>query len=215
MIKHFLILFFSILFVLSCQKNEEQTAKTQTNKPKMSVAISHKAPTVLSPNAQKKITNWKEYKEINDFLGRFKNISPSEALSNALELKDLSKNLKDSIRVELLKTPAFNARLNVFENETLRLADMTYIPAISPKEVNQQIDKILLLFESINAKIDAVVTKENLEKNVNLDNFFKPQENLQKATPKEQKKKLPTIKFDPKLNQKFSQKNSLEIKKQQ
>lgn len=190
MSKYFLITFFSFLFILSCQKEEKkEKTQNQIKKPEMSVVVTHTPPTVLTPNSQKKVTDWKEYKEINNFLDRFNKTSPSEALSNASELKDLSKSLKDTIRVEILKTPAFKARLNVFENEALRLADMTYISAITPKEVNQQIDKILLLFESINAKIDATFLKEKLNKDIYSDSSLskKPSKEKKKITLKKDK----------------------------
>lgn len=169
--KQFLIYFFGLLLVVGCKKNVQKT-KEIIKKPEMSVVVNHKKTTILTDLSKSKINNWKEYNEVNTFLTRFENTSPNDALNNALELKDLSKNLKDSIRIEDLKIPSFKARLNVFENEALRLADMTYIPAITPKEINQQIDKLFLVFNSVNAKINTFFVEQEFDEDINLDDFF-------------------------------------------
>lgn len=50
---------------------------------------------------------------------------------------------------------------------------MTYIPAITAKEINAQIDKIFLVFGSVNAKINTIFNKKRLDEDFNLENFLK------------------------------------------
>ena len=85
-----------ILFFISCGSDKKPEQKTQ-EKPETSQVFNHKKTVVLTPLSKKEMGNWKEYNSLDEFLNRFQNISPNEALSNALELKSLVKNLKDSI----------------------------------------------------------------------------------------------------------------------
>lgn len=170
--KQYCILFCFFLLILSCEKATQQE-KVIAKKPEMSIISKHKRGFPLKQLSAKKVKDWKEYNELNNFLERFENTSPNEALSNALELKKITKRLKDSIRITDFKTDAFKARINVLENETLRLADMTYIPAITAKEINAQIDKIFLVFGSVNAKINTIFNKKRLDEDFNLENFLK------------------------------------------
>lgn len=160
-----------ILVFISCvsDKNPEQKNQKQT---KTSKVFQHKKPVVLTSLSKNEMGGWKEYNNLNEFLKRFISISPNEALSNALELKSLVKDLKDSIRPIELKIPEFKARINVLENESLRLADMTYISAITPTEVNNQVAKFLLIYSSSNAKINSVYRRIQFENNINVNSDF-------------------------------------------
>lgn len=171
MLKYISILFLFLLF-LSCSQKTKETEKNE-EKSEMSIVKKHSTPSKLNSISSSKVKDWEEYNQLSSFLDRFANTSPNEALGNALELKKLSKMMKDSIRIEDFKTSAFKARLNVFENETLRLADMTYIPAITAKEVNDQIDKIFLIFSSLNAKINTTYNQKRFDEDINLESFFK------------------------------------------
>lgn len=189
----FFLFFLSALFI-RCD-NTKQEAKVDIIKPEMSKVSNHNYKIILDNFSLKKVENWNEYNELTNFLKRFKSTSPNEALSNAIELKNIIKKLKDSIRINDLKTASFKARVNVLENEALRLVDMTYISAITPKEVNTQIDKIFTIYSSVNAKINTVFTKKQFNEDINLDSFFK----LDTTT---NVKKKPTIKKEKKLEKK-------------
>lgn len=165
-----LLVFFGLLF--SCKKEIQQEIKKRP-KPAMKKSTAHKKATDLTSYAIKKTKNWKNYNELAIFLKRFESISPNEALNNAIELKDLVKKTKDSIPDKTLQTASFKSRLNVLENEVLRLVDMTKIPAIKSSEVNNQVTKTLLIFGSVNAKLNAVFTQQKMEEEINLSNFFK------------------------------------------
>lgn len=191
----FFLFFLSALFI-SCD-NTKQEAKVDIIKPEMSKVSNHNYKIILDNFSLKKVENWNEYNELTNFLKRFKSTSPNEALSNAIELKNIIKKLKDSIRINDLKTASFKARVNVLENEALCLVDMTYISAITPKEVNTQIDKIFTIYSSVNAKINTVFTKKQFNEDINLDSFFK----LDTTT---NVKKKPTIKKEKKLEKKSS-----------
>lgn len=178
-----------LVFILGACKKSIQTIDKTEKKPTMSIEVSHKTPSDLTDDAQKEIENWKEYNDVVLYLDRFKKITPNEALNFAIELKDLTKKLKDSIKIKDFKTASFKARVNVLENEALRLADMTLIPAITAKEVNTQIDKYLLVFSSLNDKINTIYQKKEFDKEVNLDSFF-VLDTSEKTLPKPKNKKM-------------------------
>ncbi|PKH49496.1 hypothetical protein CXF68_01790 [Tenacibaculum sp. Bg11-29] len=173
LMRHILFIFFSFVLIASSCKNKNVKRDAPVKKTGMNTAIKHSKNTPLNETPTKEIKNWKEYFILKDFIQLLKNTSPTEALNNALELKKLTKHLKDSLNIETLKTPAFKARMNVFENEVLRLTDMTYIPSITSKEINNQVNKVLDLYGGMNDKINTVYIKKRFDKEIKLDSIFK------------------------------------------
>ncbi|MGB1042002.1 MAG: hypothetical protein ACPGU6_01280 [Tenacibaculum sp.] len=160
-----------LLLSISCKKEASQKDNI-VSKTGMDTSTKHAKSTDLEKDPRKQIKDWKEYFIAEDFIKQFENTTATEALNNAIELKTLTKQLKDSLNIDILRTPAFKARMNVFENEVLRLADMTYIPSIPSKEVNSQVAKILALFGSMNTKINTVYAKRKFDKAIKLDSLF-------------------------------------------
>jgi uncharacterized membrane protein len=78
--------------------------------------------------------------------------------------------MKDSIRPKELINSSFRTRVNVLENEALRLKDMTFINAVTSKEINLQVDKIMAAFSATNSKINTVYSQLEVEKEIQLDN---------------------------------------------
>ncbi len=160
--KYFLYPLFFVFFAVSCKKKTTKTTEKEVIRPEMSIVVNHKKPTPLQAEAKEKLKEWKDYNEFIIFLKRFENISPNEALSNATEIKTLIKKLKRNLQnkktiiLEGFDSDAFKARVDVLENEILRLYDMSLIPSITAKEVNFTVDKIYLIFGSLNAKINTM-----------------------------------------------------------
>jgi len=163
---------FLILVCIGCKKNI-QTPTIETKKSDINIAVKHKNYAKLNPSSKKMIEEWKEYNLVNEFMKNHENVSPEELFGNVIELQQITKELKDSLNIKPLKTPAFKSRLNVFENEVLRLSDMSEIPAITSTEANNQIEKLFLVFGSINNKINTVYSQQQFNNDVNLDDFFK------------------------------------------
>lgn len=161
-----------IIICNSCKKKNQEEDKKNENRPLLSIVKSHNSYEKILPSFHEELDGWQERKNLEIFLGRFQKASANEILSNALELKALSKGFQDSIKPELFKLPSVNARINIFRNETLRLADMTYIPAITSKEVHAQANKIIDAFSSINSKINTVLRKKQFEETIDVDVSF-------------------------------------------
>lgn len=151
-----------ILF-FSCLKKEQDSLDNETQKPLLSVVKKHEDLIKIESSFTQEIENWNELKALDNFILRFKKASPNEVLSNALELKSLVSSLKDSVKPSLFEIPSFNTRVNILYNETLRLADMTFIPAIKADQVNMQTDKIINTFSAVNSKINTILTKKRFE----------------------------------------------------
>lgn len=160
--KHILYLFLS-LFLFSCENSKKETIKNRQEKPKRSVVTKHVGLKNVSPEFKKNIENWQDLQTVTLFIKKFENVSPNEALINALELRDLVTSLKENEIPEFFDIPSFHARLNVLHNETLRLADLTLIPAITSQEVNLQINKTIAAFSSVNSKINTIYSKKRFE----------------------------------------------------
>ena len=159
------ILLLIVLSVFSCKKEKDQNGVT-LQKPEMSKVNKHSATLPLQILTINELGTWKEYTVIDEFLRKYTAISANEALNNALELARLTTLLKDSIRSNELINPAFKMRVNVLENEALRLKDMTYISAITAKEVSNQVEKILAAFSATNSKMNTVYSQIALEKEI-------------------------------------------------
>ncbi len=166
------ILLFAFFLVVSCKNKEIDTNKNAVEKPNASVAKTHRVSTTIRTIFKPEIEDWETYRNVDDFINRFKKASANEVLSNALELEDLIKKVKDTVKPRVLMSPALNARINVLYNESLRLSDMTLIPAITAEEVHQQTDKVLKAFSSLNAKINTVLLKKRFEEAIDINADF-------------------------------------------
>ena len=123
----------------------------------------------LIPEAKVVLDNWKEYQLVDEMLLKYYSISTLEALSNADELSRLVKMMKDSIKIDNLKKPNIIARINVLENETLRLSDMAAIPSISKEEVKEEVSNILAIYSAMNSKINTIYQSESLQNMLEVD----------------------------------------------
>ncbi len=181
-VSHFFTFFLSVILLYSCGKEAKEEVTQVQQKPSKRVVVKHSQATPLAKDAAKKVIDWREYEVVNDFLSKYYSISPNEALNNSKELNDYVKSLKDSVKPVFLETAAFSARLNLLHNETLRLYDMSTITAIKADEVNNQVEKIIGAFSSMNAKINTVIQQIKLDKEIDSEKFDKvrdlPNDNL-------------------------------------
>lgn len=161
-----------LMVFLSCKKQVQEVTKNNDENSVLSVVKKHHDFTMVIPSFKKEVEDWTTLQNTEDFLERFKKGSANEILSNALEFKTISKALKDSIKPTLFSLPSVEARINILYNESLRLADMTYIPAITAGEVHEQTNKIMDAFSSINSKINTVLRKKQFEDAIDIDVSF-------------------------------------------
>lgn len=166
------ILYILLFLFFSCGDKTQEKTKAIKKKPLLSIVNEHSKIREVQIFYEKDIENWEEFNLLNSFLSKFKKTSPNEALSNAIELKGLVKNLKDSVIPEKFNIPSFNARVNILHNETLRLTDLTYIPSVKAEEVNEQIDKVLNSFSSLKGKINTIITQKKFEDAIDIDINF-------------------------------------------
>ncbi|OAD45788.1 hypothetical protein [Polaribacter atrinae] len=156
------------VILFSCGNKKQETISTLQETPKLSIPAQHISVEDVKPIYEKEIEDWQELKMVNSFIKKFGKVSPNEALSNALELRDLVISLKDSVKPEIFDNPPFQTRINVLHNEVLRLADLTFIPAITSEEVNYQVDKTIAAFSTVNSKINSILAKKRFEEEIDL-----------------------------------------------
>lgn len=165
--------FFSIVFliIVSCNNKKDLGAveATKDSIPVNALRIASALPETLIPKAKKELDSWPEYKNVDEIMLKYYNISHTEALLNAKELADLVTQMRDSIRIKAVDKPNVVARINVLQNETLRLADMANIPAISSEEVKNQVEKVIALFSAFNSKINTIYKASDLQKSLEFD----------------------------------------------
>ena len=155
--------------MFSCTKETTKKEVVVEDKSELRIVKNHVPFTTIKTTYKKEIEDWDELYDLNVFLEKFEKIAPNEALSNALELRDLVKSLKDSVIPVKFKKASLLARVNVLHNETLRLADITLIQAATADDVNNQVAKTLEVFSSLNAKINTILLKEKFEDDLDID----------------------------------------------
>ncbi len=169
------ILFVLFVFAYSCSE-QSQTEGSNSNSLDSLIHIDKKNITSigvsLTPTTKKEIKNWKEYQLVDEVITNFYAISKAEALNNSQELSRLVTNLRDSIRNEKHKDPSLKARINILQNECLRLEDMSNIQAITPEEVTASVKRTLEAFSGLNAKLNSLYAVSDLENELILDPDF-------------------------------------------
>lgn len=165
-----------ILFLGSCTFNskdkDDETSVLPDTIIQSSELITSSAPVSLTSLAKKEMEAWDTYQNLDNFIKRYYKINTSEALSNALELNQLTVQLQDSIKKSPIASSALNARVNILFSETKRLADMNEIPAISKNEVDDQVHKITEAFASLQYKLNSLFAIDEMESQLELDPDF-------------------------------------------
>ena len=158
-----------VLTLASCQKQVTTNDENKTEQALLSVVQNFKKPDDIMPQYKKDVENWTHYRNLASFMERFEQASANEVLSNAMELETMVKTLKDSVNPKPFDIDALKARINILHNESLRLSDMTNIPAITTTEVIEQTKKTINAYSSINSKINTILTKKKFEDAVQID----------------------------------------------
>jgi hypothetical protein len=158
------------LVTVSCNRKgtteqDQATDSIQTPQGRIISAIGEP----LIPEAREAVENWKEYHDVDAMVKKYYSISVSEALTNAAELSELVTFMQDSIRVEELDRPNVLARIHVFRNQTLRLADMASIPAITDEEVKAEVEKILEVYDAFHSKINTIYSASAIQESLEVD----------------------------------------------
>lgn len=166
-VRYLIIILF--LSIVSCKKEQEKIEVDQSEISSLRTVVEHPVPDVVFIDFEMQIADWNEFNVLKNFFGRFKKASPKEVLSNSLELRDLIKAFKESPKLILFENPSFETRVDILYNESLRLADMNTIPAITANEVNTQIDKIINAFSAVIAKINTTFSKKKFEDEITID----------------------------------------------
>lgn len=192
------------MLIISCKKNKEIVVVEEAS-PVESLSLFDENTTYnfneeLKVEVREKIASWDEFFTLSGFLKKnFTSISPSFALELSKELTDLSKAMNDSLKILELNNRGMFARLNVFYSEAIRLEDMSTISSIKASEVNEQVGKLMTVYNSINMKINSIYLQKSFDNNVNFDEsifefnkkeeepFVKPKKTRRKKIKKDDK----------------------------
>ncbi|MFD1314434.1 hypothetical protein [Namhaeicola litoreus] len=151
-----ILFLFLFIFHFSCKK-EKLNSKVETPisvQDSTDMVLNYTIAEKLNQSAEKLVSDWTEYKDVDRFLENNGSNTNEQALFNAKEFATLTEKLKDTIVVEEINIPSLKIRLNVLYNEALRLQDMSTISVITGKEVHQERQKIYDAFSAINFKLN-------------------------------------------------------------
>lgn len=138
----------------------------------------------LHSEAKKVVEDWQEYIAVSEFIPEFYNTSTKQALFNSIEFYKLTSYLKDSTKIEQFTKPSIKTRINVLNNEALRLFDMDSIPSITNKEVIHETENIINAYNALNIKINNSVKRELLAKDLSEFNHLFEKKDTLKIKPR-------------------------------
>jgi hypothetical protein len=196
---------FLLIILVICSSCNKDRAAQETSKKRDSIEVNSdrivtKIGETLMPRAKEDLEKWKEYNDVDEFILKYYNTSTFEALTNAKELSDLVKVMKDTIRVEKLKALNVVARFNVLHNETLRLADMVLISSIKKEEVKEEVIQILEVYSSLNSKINTIYKAEDLQSLLEVDTEKPVEEEVELGKPALKTPTIPSAKAKREIN---------------
>ena len=166
MTRYLFLLLLPVLLSYSCKTktNEEEVPEFVTEQEQVP-KLKSSAPVVgLSPDSEKLVSNWTEYQKVSEIIVEYREITKADALLNSIELEELTRYLKDSVRSEKLDIPSVRMRLNVLHNEAKRLADMSTIPTITDSEVLEENEKVLSAYADLNIKINDMSRQDKINR---------------------------------------------------
>jgi len=187
------IFFLFIITFVSCDKDAKLEDVEKTNDSKtiyedVSFKVNIKNQKLHS-EAKHAVEDWLEYQNVSDFIPKFYNTSTKEALFNSIEFYKLTSFLKDSTKIERFIKPSVKTRINVLNNEALRLFDMDSITSITNKEIIHETNNIINAFNALNIKINNSVNRDLLTKDLSEFNhiFDKDSSNIEPINNKQKK----------------------------
>lgn len=155
------------LFFSACKNKEQKTIEENDSSPVKNSLIKSEKPIVkLNSTSKEMIATWPEYQKFDELISQYQEISMNEALLNSIELSELARQLKDSVRIEKLDIPEVKIRLNVLYSETLRLADMSTIPTITEALVAQENNNVIDAYSALNIKINNMTAQDELNEEI-------------------------------------------------
>lgn len=196
MIRIFTFFLLASLAIASCKKKSDpEVVPEYVTEREQVPTLKSEAPIVgLSKKSEDLVKNWKEYQDFRELIVQYREISKADALLNSKDLEELSRYLKDSIRIEKLDIPSVRMRLNVLHNEAMRLSDMSTIPTITAEEVLAENNNVLDAFASLNIKINDLGKQERINEElakfndppkVDKDTLQSPQKPKKETKPKQ------------------------------
>tara|TARA_B110000967_G_scaffold81727_1_gene84430 strand:- start:8456 stop:9085 length:630 start_codon:yes stop_codon:yes gene_type:complete len=174
-LKRVLIVFLgSLFFFASCKKQPiskvevaPRAADLQSQFERSHNAVFSDTLTVL---AAKELQSWNSYFLFSRFVKEyFSTVSASQALELSQDLLEGVAQMKDSLKLSVLKTKSMYARIHVLYSEAYRLNDMAEISSIKPEEVQLQTAKIIAAFNALNSKINSVYSRKIFDEDLRFD----------------------------------------------
>lgn len=168
-----LFLFCTLIFS-SCESKQENSREAVVEEDTVQYIFQEQKTYVfaeeLTDFSKVATKDWTGYVKLTHFLKEhYLLTSPQTALEMSEDLYAIVAKIRDSFSVKELKTQGFDARLNVLNSEVLRLTDMSEITVIKAEEVVEQTEKIVAVYNAINAKINSIYARKLLDEEVHFD----------------------------------------------
>jgi hypothetical protein len=156
------IKFLSVLVLLaffSCKKQQENSELTVVKKVE-SQLIKEKDVTklqytdyLLDARADVIIENWVEYSQLQDVVNKVKKADLSFFNNNSKTIKELLKNLKETIPAEV-NTPSILARITALETKIYKLESLSKLTTTTKPELLELTKEFLIAFSNLNLQMN-------------------------------------------------------------
>jgi hypothetical protein len=155
----FLSILSLVIIIFSCKKNEENSALV-VEKLKESDEITVKdlskiryTDYILDSRTEDIVVNWVEYNQLQDAITKVKNGDLSFFNDNNKEIKELLKNLKQNIPIEV-NTASILARITAFETKLYKLESLSNLATTTKPELIAVIKEFFVAFSNLNLQMN-------------------------------------------------------------
>lgn len=162
------------LFLFSCESkktnNEQSIEGDSYSQSLLGEKKTYKISESVNLQYNDHLKKWKQYENLAIFIREnYTNTSANQSFEMSKELVENIEIAKDSLKNKELRKLGVYARLNTLYSEALRLQDMSTISSIKAEEVFVQINKIVNVFSSVNAKINSIYEQQNFDEEIEFD----------------------------------------------
>lgn len=155
-----------LLLILSCSQNKQETSADNTEVSqevvlsKEAIASLRLTEYVLDAKAEKTLSTWQKYNELEGLVSDVKNVDLTFFKDNKEVLKSFLDDLKSTIP-ESINTPAIQARLKIVETMGYKLEDQVMLSQPKQADVLVAIKSFLEAVSNLNFQINKKLERDS------------------------------------------------------
>lgn len=158
---------FILLCFLSCKKQQEKSDLIVVKKndslliKEKDIAKLQYTDYLLDDRTRNAVVNWQDYSKLQEVIDNVKKNNFSFFKGDAQAVRDLLKNLKQTIPYEV-NTPSILARIAALETKIFKLESISKLPTSSKSEILELTKELLVTFSNLNLQMNKKLEADNI-----------------------------------------------------